>query len=231
MIWADKAKSEKTISFRILEKDDPLGFVLGDLTNCCQHIGGAGEECVDDGYTNKNAGFLVFEENIKDEQRNPTGETRVLGQAYVWYDPKTKTVCYDNIEIPTRILNQLKLGSKKVDDLSVENFLEAVVESADAIMTNMNRRGIEVEQVTTGKGYNDLATELQKRFGDPQTKNLAKHRGYSGYSDAEEVQYVIRRYQETTEICKQEIEKTIDEAEKIGEEAKHALAVANLQRE
>ena len=224
VIWADRAKSEKTISFRVLEKDDPLGFILGDLTNCCQHIGGAGEECVDDGYTNKNAGFLVFEENIKDEQGNPTGETRVLGQAYVWYDPETKTVCYDNIEIPTKILGELKKNAENVDGLRVEEFLHAVVESADAIMANMNRRGIEVERVTTGKGYNDLADEIEKSFGAPQTKNLARHRDYDGYSDAAQAQYVLRTYGDTTCVCKEEIEENLSLGKRILARIKKALA-------
>ena len=224
VIWADRAKSEKTISFRVLEKDDPLGFILGDLTNCCQHIGGAGEECVDDGYTNKNAGFLVFEENIKDEQGNPTGETRVLGQAYVWYDPETKTVCYDNIEIPTKILGELKKNAENVDGLRVEEFLQAVVESADAIMANMNRRGIEVERVTTGKGYNDLADEIEKSFGAPQTKNLARHRDYDGYSDAAQAQYVLRTYGDTTSVCKEEIEENLSLGKKTLAHIKKALA-------
>lgn len=79
VISADRAKGKNGITFRILEKDDPIGFVLGDITNCCQHIGGAGEECVDDGYTNPNAGFLVFEESELDDDGKPTGETRILG--------------------------------------------------------------------------------------------------------------------------------------------------------
>ena len=197
VIQADKSK-EDGVSFRVLEKDDPLGFVLGDITNCCQHIGGAGEECVDDGYSNPNAGFLVFEETVKDENNNPTEQKRILGQAYVWYDPVTKTVCYDNIEIPTKVLDELRKGNKHNAEISINALMDAVVESADAIMTAMNNKGIKVNRVTTGQGYNDLNDELEERFGKPESNPKAKNRGYNGYTDASDAQYVIRTYDETT---------------------------------
>jgi hypothetical protein len=198
IIRADKAKQGNSVSFRVLEKDDPLGFVLGDITNCCQVIGGVGQTCVDDGYKNPNAGFLIFEESILDEQGKSTGETRVLGQAYIWYDPQTKTVCYDNIEIPTKVLRELRSGEKYNGRISSKTFIDAVEQSAEAIMLAMNENGVKVERVTTGKGYNDLETELQERFGDPEQNPQARHRNYSGYSDAKSAQYVIKTYDEMT---------------------------------
>lgn len=198
VISADKAMGKNGITFRVLSKDDPLGFVLGDITNCCQIIGSAGESCVDDGYTNTNAGFLVFEETLLDDNGMPTEETRVLGQAYVWYDPQTKTVCYDNIEIPTKVLNQLRRGRRHGERLSTKSLMDAVEESAKAIMQSMNKNGITVKRVTTGAGYNDLQKELNDRFGEPETNPKAKHRDYAGYSDATKEQYVILTYDQVT---------------------------------
>ena len=192
VISADKADEEHGISFRVLEKDDPLGFVLGDITNCCQHVGGVGGSCVDDGYLNPEAGFLVFEESILDENGNPTDEKRILGQAYIWYDPETKTVCYDNIEIPTKILDELHKGDKHNSRLSSSHLLDAVVKSAEKIMLAMNKKGIKVERVTTGQGYNDLARQLEECFGAPERNPKARHRNYTGYSDARSAQYVIK---------------------------------------
>lgn len=211
VISADRARGKDGITFRVLEKDDPLGFVLGDITNCCQHIGGAGEECVDDGYTNPNAGFLVFEESILDDNGKPTGKTRILGQAYVWYDPQTKTVCYDNIEIPTKVLDELRRGNRHGERLSSKALMDSVVESADAIMLAMNRQGIKVDRVTTGQECNDLQSELEDRFGAPERNPKAQHRGYSGYSDARSAQYVIRTYDEVTRIYADTIRETANE--------------------
>lgn len=209
VIRADKSKEHGGITFRVLEKDDPLGFVLGDITNCCQHIGGAAESCVDDGYLNQNSGFLVFEETILDENGNPTDEKRILGQAYVWYDPETKTVCYDNIEIPTKVLDELEKGQKRGSKISTEKLLDVVVESADAIMEGMNSRGIEVKHVTTGVGYNDLASSLKERFGEPEQFPEAKNRNYNIYSDARGAQFLIRTYDETTKFYTQKIQEML----------------------
>ena len=226
VIQADRAKAKDGISFRVLEKDDPLGFVLGYITDCCQYYGNpSGGDCVDDGYRNPEAGFLVFEEEIKDENGQPTGEHRILAQAYVWYDPETKTVCYDNIEIPDKILRELRSGSRQGEKISTEALMNSVVESADAIMSAMNRKGVKVERVTTGRTYNDLASELEERFGKPESPPIAKHRGYSGYTDADRAQYLIRTYDQTTKCYVAAIKDEIAKAQNdIGE---ISLAIAS----
>ena len=223
VIQADRAKAENGISFRVLEKDDPLGFVLGDITNCCQRIGEAGGSCVDDGYRNPNAGFLVFEEEIKDENGQPTGEYQILAQAYIWYDPENKTVCYDNIEIPTKILKALREGKQ----LSTEGLMKSLTESADAIMSAMNRNGVEVKKVTTGQGYNDLREELEKEYGAPERSQIAQHRDYFGYSDAKGAQYMIRTYDQTTKLYASSIK---NEIEKAGEDIK-TIGLSLAQKE
>ena len=48
-----------TISYK-LAKDDPRGFILGELTNCCQSYGGDAEACVFDGAFSPYAGFYVI---------------------------------------------------------------------------------------------------------------------------------------------------------------------------
>lgn len=213
IIRADKSKEDDLIQFRILEKDDPLGFVLGDITNCCQVLGGAGESCVDDGYTNPNAGFLVFEENILDEDGVPAGDTRILGQAYIWYDPKTKTVCYDNIEIPTKVLHELRSGDKTDGKISSKALIDAVERSAESIMREMNKDGVKVERVTTGEGYNDLKRELSQKFVK-ENNPIAEHRKYIGYSDARKAQYIIKTYDELTKEYGDIIKKSVTEAKK-----------------
>jgi hypothetical protein len=73
-------------TFKILEKNDPLGSVLGNITKCCQKIGGAGEACVFDGYENPNAGFLAVFFNEK-----------VVAQSWLRLGT-SKTLYLDNIE-------------------------------------------------------------------------------------------------------------------------------------
>lgn len=187
VIRADAARSHHGITFRVLNKDDPLGFVLGDITNCCQHICGVGGDCVVDGYLNPHAGFVVFETAPQRISDTP----RILGQAYAWYDPVTQTVCYDNIEIPTKVIDELEKGDKSGAELGMQNLLDAVIQAGETIMATMNQRGVAVRRVTVGRGHNDMYRALEKRFGEPETNPQAKHRDYCGYTDAGTAQYVI----------------------------------------
>lgn len=213
VIKADNSaqSKESLISFRFLEKDDPLGFVLGDITNCCQVVGGTAQSCVFDGYTNPNAGFLIFETSLLDKNGNPTNEKTILGQAYIWYDPQTKTVCYDNIEIPKKIGQMLKLAEKNNSEFSYEDFLKAVEASANSVMKVMNKKELQVKQVTTGQAYNSLNDVLLAKFGKPNTTELAKHQGYLGYSDAKEGQFIIKKYCDETQKFEDDIMSVVQE--------------------
>lgn len=173
------------ILYRLLDKADPIGFVIGDITNCCQHIGGASESCVLDGFENPEAGFLVFEDASKIASEEPF--SKIVGQAYVWYDPETKTVCYDNIEVPSKIKEQLKKSST----ITEQNFISAIKSSADAIMEEMNKTEFKVERVTAGEGYNVFANSLSKNFAFEKYPK-SKHRNYNGYTDAKNGQFVIK---------------------------------------
>lgn len=198
VIFAEKNDEENGIKFRLLEKDDPLGFVLGDITNCCQHIGGAAESCVEDGYLNANSGFIVFEEDLKNEFGEDTDKARILGQAYVWYDPETKTVCYDNIEIPKNIINELRSSDKS--GISSEMFMDSVIKSAECILKGMNKDEIKVEKVTVGASYNDLNRELEQGF-KYEDNPVAANRNYTVYSDARKRQYILKTYDEVVTMA------------------------------
>ena len=69
------------------EKDIALAARLGQLTNCCQHLGSAGETAMMHSFLNPEAGFWVIED------RN--GE--VKAQAAIWKSDFDKLV-FDNIE-------------------------------------------------------------------------------------------------------------------------------------
>ena len=76
--------------------------------------------------------------------------------------------------------------------------MHAVEESAIAIMKSMNKDGIMVEQVTTGAGFNDLVNTLKSRY-ERIINPKARNRGYWGYSDALDSQFVISTYKDVTE--------------------------------
>lgn len=82
-------------TFEITAKNDKINFVLGNLTSCCQSIGGLAEDCVVDGLTNENAGFMTVYETKKDKFKG------LVLQSYWWISKdraERKTLVLDNIE-------------------------------------------------------------------------------------------------------------------------------------
>ena len=91
--------------------------------------------------------------------------------------------------------------------------MKAIEQSAESIINAMNRNGIAVDRVTIGEGYNKLIEYLENRY-KKQCSELAIHRDYDGYSDADEAQYIIKTYHQVTQECATTIRETIDEAKR-----------------
>ena len=135
--------SDGEIKFELLEKDNPLGAVLGNITNCCQRIDDAGESCVEHGISDPNGGFVVFKY-----------ENRIIGQAWVWYNKSMGKLCFDNIEIPNSAKDLVKKNGKE--------FKDCLTRAAKSISESMTKAGHKVSLVTMGKGYNDLLETISE---------------------------------------------------------------------
>lgn len=162
------------ISYELLEKNDPLGAVLGNITNCCQRLNAQGEDCVKYGMCEPNSKFMTF-----------NFDNKIIGQAWVWYDEKRKTVCLDNIEVPSKYRETIKRSSR----LS-ESFYKCLMRMGDNFVNEMERHGLKVNKVTVGRGCNDILDILNKYFEfDSNSKTLSD---YVGYTDAN-MQYIIKK--------------------------------------
>jgi hypothetical protein len=60
--------------FRRLAAKDVRGLVLGQLTDCCQSIGGGGAECAEHGFMSENGGFYVVEKDGRE----------IIAQTWAW---------------------------------------------------------------------------------------------------------------------------------------------------
>jgi hypothetical protein len=74
-------------TFHRLAANDIRGLFLGELTDCCQSIGGAGSECAAHGFTSEDSGFYVVE--------NAKGQ--IIGQTWAWRGEKGELV-FDSLE-------------------------------------------------------------------------------------------------------------------------------------
>ncbi len=149
----DSIKSQNKITYRLLEKGDPLGAILGEITNCCQTINNVGESCCKHGLSNPNGGFVVFELNNK-----------IIGQSWVWYDERSKKICLDNIEIP----RSAKYNATKTES----DFIGCLKRLSEGFKTEMANKGKEVSIVSMGKGYNDILEVALGSFNEVSPKEV-----------------------------------------------------------
>ncbi len=141
----DEVSSKNVITYRFLEKGDPLGGLLGEITNCCQTIHSAASSCCRHGMTNPNGGFVVFEL-----------EGKIIGQSWVWYDKQSEKICLDNVEVPRSAKN--KAVTEKSD------FKNCLKRLSKNFKTAMKEKGRNVSYVTMGAGYNDILDVINKNF-------------------------------------------------------------------
>ena len=128
--------------------------------------------------TMPNSGFITF--NYKD---------KIIGQSWVWYDDKSKTICLDNIEIPHRYLEKINQNNT-----IQKSFIDCLLRIEKSFKEEMNKRGLEVNKVTIGEGYNDIKEILDKNFS--LVKDGWHLSDYDGYSDAYS-QYEIKQLEKS----------------------------------
>lgn len=83
---------------------DKRALILGDITYCCQSIGGNAEPCVLDAITLPNNGLYVL---VKQRKANTNAliidgeindkDFKIIGQSYIWKS-KNQNICLDSIE-------------------------------------------------------------------------------------------------------------------------------------
>ena len=164
--------NDNKIRYELLDKNNPLGVVLGNITNCCQVIGGQGASCVEYGITMPNSKFMVFSYN-----------DIIIGQSWVWYDEENQTICLDNIEVPHRLYSVIKQERSLQ-----ESFVECLLRVSRNFKSSMEEKGLHVKHFTIGNGYNDINEILYNNFAIRKNSKMLSN--YGGYSDAK-VQYEV----------------------------------------
>ncbi len=165
--------SKELVVYELLDKKNPLGAVLGDITNCCQRVNNVGGNCVKYGMTEPNSGFVVLRSG-----------SQIIGQAWVWYDETTRQLTLDNIEVPRAVQDVVR------KDPDYQNkIIDCLDRLGSNFITGMNKRGLEVSKITIGKGYNDFNSILEKHYRT--LDNIQTLTGYGGYTDAGTSQFLL----------------------------------------
>ncbi|MGN1227429.1 MAG: hypothetical protein ACI4TX_02175, partial [Christensenellales bacterium] len=170
--------SESDFKYEFIEKDNPIGVVLGNITNCCQRIGQPGESCMRIGATSPFSSFVTF--NYKD---------KIIGQAWVWYDESTKTIALDNIEVPD-------IYYDFINKEKIEQVKSCVKRLCDNIYNTMTQSGYDIQNIIIGAANTDMEF-LDKEYYLEVDKNKCidchmELKGQKVYTDIlKEGQYVI----------------------------------------
>ena len=167
--YIPSAESEKkvekvTYRGRILRADDPLNLLLGNATQCCQKVGGVGENSM------RHAAMEDTGRTFVVEEIDENGNSKIVAQSWVWRN--NGVLCFDNIEITPSELSELKSGTYHTAIEKQKAILHLYKETAEKILEKDRKKfdkllkegKITQEQydafvltmVTVGTGYNDL---------------------------------------------------------------------------
>lgn len=152
------------LRFRVLKNKDPRALRVGIETNCCQRIGGVGENAARDSFINPLAGVLIL------EWKDDTGEWVLVSQSYFHYVPKDHGYILDNIEY------------------NVDNFSKSGVDlsAAYAYLAQQMKAKLNVNYFLAGKSYSKVNTSNFKtkklRGGDPRFFDRRSGSPYTDFS-------------------------------------------------
>lgn len=150
-----------TFTGEVLSKRDPRGCTIGPDTGCCMRFDGASEDCIESGYTDKNAGFFAL--------YDPRGN--ICAQSYFYVNPANPEVLVlDNIEA-----NQGR---------DTDRIVEAYTKAFTAYLTDRFTADSEwrVRRVQVGTGYGDAVKSTLLRL--PKAK-IVYNADSEVYSDAD----------------------------------------------
>lgn len=124
-----------------LPSTDKRGLILGDITDCCQSIGGDSEHCVKDAVSlNENGIYVLLKQRKKgnfkvtvDGQINEK-DFQIIGQSYIWKSV-SGNICLDSIECLNHSVSEDALRSILSD-----------------FSTQLLKDYIDIQYVTIGRG-------------------------------------------------------------------------------
>lgn len=122
-------------SLHLMAVGDPRALVIGEMTSCCQKIGGAGEASAIHSFEEPSSGVYYVE--------NARGE--MVAQAFSWISKDEKSIIYDSIESRYSDPKNVHAVQALFTDLSVrlrERGFETIVSSTSYGMTRQVRQSM-----------------------------------------------------------------------------------------
>lgn len=155
---------------RKLAPNDPLGFILGEKTQCCQSIGSDGEKCAIHGMTSEFGGFYVL-------FKKGNQSDKVIAQTWAWISQKGNLV-FDSIE-----------NVKRFDQKMISDFYQAAA-------VKLLQHHKHIDQVVVGMGGNTPA--LISGVSIESTVDFEQPKDYDAYRDSKSKQNILASQKDLT---------------------------------
>ena len=147
--------------FKVLKYLDPYAFRVGAATDCCQRIGGAGEDAAIDSFINPLAGVLIL-----------TKDGALISQSYFHYVPKDNGLILDNVEWAEKTIKHLGLDAIMLSKLYAD-YAKA-----------MKNKNPNLGYVRCGIEYNKLDNSLfAKTKLEEDPREFATEDSYSDFNE------------------------------------------------
>ena len=154
-------------TYEMLRLDDPLGLIIGKITDCCQEINEAASTSMEHSMISQDGRVFVV--------RDKSG--RVVAQSWVWRNQNV--LCFDNIEIPRAIMegyakihpDEGKKGiAKKILDAYKQASRDIMIEDEklykelleNGTITREEYESLILGKITVGIGWNDTAEAIKE---------------------------------------------------------------------
>ena len=150
-----------------LPVDDKRALILGEITDCCQSIGGDSHACVVDGISRQNNGFYVLLERIKSVGSSPITaiepaqinyqDFRILAQSYAWIS-QTGNLCLDSFEAIDHVLQYFEKSAQPEKAINLTNLLEKFAKQVLIIYPGIKRVTLGLGGKTPNNLFRNLST-------------------------------------------------------------------------
>ena len=196
-------------SYEILRLTDPLALVIGDLTDCCQHLEGAASSCMEHSMVSDYGRIFVVRDS----------NNRVVAQSWVWRNQNV--LCFDNVEVPDKQMWEHGIKKGQEDSGIRNDFTDEILEVykkaskelilkdqevyqnlfAHKVISEEEYNNLRLSKITVGLGHSNITGSLRTlEMDDNPTKFklveknlLSNNRMYTSDSN---VQFVLEKEEE-----------------------------------
>ena len=177
--------TQNEYTYEILRYDDMTSLAVGNITDCCFTVLGAGYQCLRHALTSKNGRIFVIKK-----------DNEIIAHSWIWRNGNH--ICFDNIEISKKLnridfLNIYIEASNKIIEETYKYEKEKGVTNVTIGYTNFDKRICGIENYTCLVSESCDLVKYKDRLNNKKimTSSIPTPLEQVNYSDSKNVQFII----------------------------------------